>query len=903
MPSKLTLDVWPITSAGQAESNEDSVMVYMPDPDTARMHGTLYIVADGQGGAPRGKLASEYAARRVMHSYYTSTEPDLGLRLREAVEAANADLYEYVKQRPELVKLGTTLTAAVVRGEQVHIASVGDSRAYLVRDGEMVQLTRDHTLVQQLVDEQAITPDEARSHPRRDVVLRQLGAEEDIRVDVFDMRLRPDDTLLLCSDGLNHTLNDEEIAGIVSTSVPRKAAETLVQKAVDRGTKDNVSVITALARDGAPALTTQVPYQWDGQPPSFESQPSMALRSEEPDGDTTGQLPPMPRGTDPLAATQVRPSPVDEPPVGDQPGAGTIRTQPIPRPPAGWQDAPQAPAQGGWQDAPQGGTADQGGWADATQVNPPTPPPPSRQPTDQGTPAGGPPAPVQSAPNYESTVQPAPPYGAHPPAGQPPQHPPVPQPPQQGGYYGQQPPQGGSPYPQEQGYQQQPQQTPAPPPQSPQYGPAVPRGYQPPPGYEYDPVTGLPPTPIQGPASPGGYQQQPPYSRERMAPVQGQRRGIPVGLFAVVAVFSVLLTVAMVLFLINPFDWDLPQLGGGGDGDQVTEETPAVADVAPTEAPAEQPTTAPTPTVAPTAAPVVAPAGMVLVEDGAFIRGVTDEEADAATLNCIDDAEDNTVCYPEYFQDAQPVEEITLSGFFMDVTEVTNSDYASCVAAEVCTEPSNLIYYQDTAFALHPVTYVSYDQATTYCEWAGKRLPTEAEWEKAARWNGDLGQSTTFPWGDQYDPGRANTASAGLGGTAAVQTFTQDVSYFGVYDLTGNVTEWVTDWYYPEYTGLGTLNPTGPDGQPLPEPYRVARGGNWQSIESYSRSGHRYDVPPQSAAPWLGFRCVQDVTSGGSAPATDAPAEGDVAAPAEETALAPTEDAGAAAEPTATQVP
>ncbi len=891
MPSKLTLDVWPITSAGQAESNEDSVMVYIPDPGTARIQGTLYVVADGQGGAPRGKLASEYAARRVMHAYYTSDEPDLGLRLREAIEAANTDLYEYVKQRPELVKLGTTLTAAIVRGEQVHIASVGDSRAYLVRDGEMVQLTRDHTLVQQLVDEQAITPDEARSHPRRDVVLRQLGAEEDIRVDVFDMRLRPDDTLLLCSDGLNHTLNDEEIAGIVSTSVPRKAAETLVQKAVDRGTKGNVSVITALARDGAPPLTTPIPYQWDGQPPSFESQPSMALRSEEPEGDTTGQLPPTPRGTDPLAATQVRPSPVDEPPVGDEPGAGTLRTQPIPRPPAGWQDAPQA--------------ADESGWADATQVNPPTPPPPSRQPTDQGTPTSVPPAPVQPAPNYESTVQPAPPYGAQSPAGQPPQ-PPLQQPPQ-GGYYAQQPPQGGygtppegHPYPQEQGY---PQQPPAVPGQVPQYGPAVPRGYQPPPGYEYDPVTGLPPTPIQGPASPGGYQQQPPYSRDRMAPVQGQRRGIPVGLFAVVAVFSVLLTVAMVLFLINPFDWDLPQFGGNG-GEQAAEETPAVAD-APTEAPVEQPTDAPTPTTAPTEAPVVAPAGMVLVEDGAFVRGVPGDEADAATLDCIDEAEDNTICYPEYFQDAQPVEEITLSAFFIDVTEVTNADYAACVAAEVCTEPSNLIYYQDTAFALHPVTYVNYDQSSTYCEWAGKRLPTEAEWEKAARWNGDLGQSTTFPWGNQYDPGRANTAAAGLGGTAAVQTFTQDVSYFGVYDLTGNITEWVTDWYYPEYTGLGTLNPTGPDNQPLPEPYRVARGGNWQSIESYSRSGHRYDVPPTSSTPWLGFRCVQDVTAGGAAPAepTEAPAE-DAAAPAEETALAPTEDAGAAAaEPTATQVP
>ncbi len=795
-PSRLTTEVWPVTHPGQAPENEDTVLVYQPpDPQRVRLDGSLYIVADGMGGAQRGKVASYYAAARVMHAYYNSQEPDLGLRLREAVEIANAELYAYAQRRPELVKLGTTIVAAVIRGEQMHVASVGDSRAYVIREGEIHQITRDHTLVQQLIDEGAITPEEARNHPRRSVVLRLLGAAETVEVDVIDFRLRPDDAVVLCSDGLTTQLDSSEIAGIVWTSSPRAAAETLVQKAYDRGSKDNISVVTALLRDGAPAIQVETPHTWDGSLPSFEQMPALVTRPAAP------EAPP--------------PAPVGPPPAVEDQGWAT----------AGDETVPTRPA-----------IEDQG-WAAAgaeTLHAAPTPPPPG----------------VVSAPGFEGSVQPAPSYGA--PAGTPP-----------------------------------PQPAPAPP----QYGPAQPRGYQPPPGYEFDPVTGLPPTPVAGPTGP----QMPPARRPVAQPTrptqlaERPRRGVPLGLFLMVALLTVLLVIAMVFILVNPFGWQLPQVAGLLGGEEPT-ATPTTAPPSPTPEVVEPTPTTPS-TPEPTPLPQ-APPGMVLVDQGSFRRGAEQDEIDQAVLRCIQLAEDNTLCYPEYFSDATPVLEIVLSAFYIDAFEVTNLDYAECVAAEVCTPPSNDTFYADPAFAQHPVTYVTYDQAQDYCEWRGGRLPTEAEWEKAARYDPLSGESYWFPWGYDYEEGRANTASAGLGGTAAVGSFPGDLSPLGLYDMAGNVSEWVLDWYFPNYEGFGTLNPTGPDTQPLPQPFRVARGGNFERIEPFARAAQRLDVPPQSSVPWLGFRCVIEVP-GAAAPAGETPAAAET----------PAGEATPAAEETTTPAP
>lgn len=805
-PSNLTIDTWPVTDAGQSQpENEDYVLVYHPpDPETARYSGSLYVVVDGVGGSERGQIAARYAAEKVMHTYYNNQlEPDLGLRLREAVQAANADLFEYASRQPELVKMGAGLVAAVIRGEQLHVAAVGSSRVYLVRENRVEQITRDHTLVQQLLDEGAIMPEEARDHPRRDVVLRMLGSEETVVIDLYDRRLRPDDVLVLCTDGLTRYLHADEIGAITSAASPRAASETLVQKANDRGGKDNITVITALVRDGAPPLEVDVPHTWNGRAPSFVSAEAQTLVRPRQE-----QAPPP----DSLSDTVARPPVTPE-------EAGTMGTALPPQPPA--QAGTPLPAE---PPIPPGATQPaQPAPPDAQFVQPPPPQQPPMQ-----------------APPYQTPVQPAPQYGA---------------PPAQPGDY----------------------------------------GYTPPPGYAVDPATGLPPVPQQGagwgqpPAAPGYAPRiyQPPAQPE----VNPPRRGITLGTLLVVATFAVLLTVAMVIVLVNPMNWSLPF------GAQAEAETPAAAEETAGETadvtaaqPSEPPSTpveVVEPTSAPTATPEpVAPPGMVLVEEGPFMRGVTEQEIQDYVLTCIEESEEDgdPRCRQDYFLDATPAEEVTLSGYYIDVTEVTNLNYAACVAAEVCSPPENQEFYADSAFAQHPVVYVNWDQATQYCEWAGKRLPTEAEWEKAARWDPATATSYTFPWGDDWEPGRANTAAAGLGGTAAVQAFAQDLSFFGVLGMAGNVSEWVQDWYFPDYAGLGTLNPARLGSQPLSTPERVVRGASYlEDLTIYVRLGHRLSTEFDKSASWLGFRCALSLDGGtpGETPVVEETPIGET--PAEET--------------------
>lgn len=711
-------------------------------------------------------MAGRYAAQKVMSTYFSSEEPDLGLRLREALEAANTDLYAYTQQRSELVKVGVVILAAAIRGELMHLAQVGDSRAYLIRDGRIQQVTRDHTLVQQLLDEGAIAPDEALDHPRRDVLLRTLGTQETVVVDIYDTRLRPDDAVVLCSNGLPRALTDDEIVQVAASKAPRNAAEMLVQKARSQGVKQGMTVVAALLRDGAPPLATDVPYAWDGQPPSFDSQPTLMMKR--------------------VSRQEQQPD-----------------VSPAPQPPA---DAPQAPA------------VDR--TSPAAQTHQKAHPEPAPAPAPQ----------AQPAPSYQMPVQPAPQYGAQQPTPPPYQAPASQQP----------------AYPSHnQGAQ-------------PQYSPS---------GYVVDPVTGLPPVPQGQPGwgapQGGGYAPriyQPPGQPQFRQP----RRGFSVGVFALVGLLAVLLTAVMVLALVNPLGWTLPW---AGEVAQAPTATPTV--VPPTPTPPLETTQPPdeqliVPEVTPTQS---APSDMVLIEGGAFLRGVPDTEIDAITLPCIDEdiLPGDPNCNREYFADAQPVEEVTVSPFYIDITEVTNRAYAACVAAGVCTQPEKQEFYNDPNYAEHPVVYVSWDQATVYCQWAGKRLPREAEWEKAARWDPQTGQSYIYPWGNTFEPGRANTRAAGRDGTNPVTDFPQDVSPWGVLGMAGNVTEWVQDWYYPDYKGFGTLNPTGPQSGQLSEPVRVARSGSFVELAAYARAGHRFAVRPSSAVIWLGFRCVAEVA--GAVPA------------------------------------
>ncbi len=205
----------------------------------------------------------------------------------------------------------------------------------------------------------------------------------------------------------------------------------------------------------------------------------------------------------------------------------------------------------------------------------------------------------------------------------------------------------------------------------------------------------------------------------------------------------------------------------------------------------------------------------------------------------------------------KPIHTIYLDGFWIDQTEVTNRQYALCVTAGQCISPNETdsslrsIYYGNSEFDDYPVIYVNWNMAKTYCEWAGRRLPTEAEWEKAARGMDER----TYPWGEDISCNEANydPKDSCFGDTTIAGNFTSGESPYGVYDMAGNVWEWVSDWYSETYYQDSPLsNPLGPDsGQ-----YRVLRGGSFDSSTSGVRTTNRYRYEPTYTLLSIGFRCA-----------------------------------------------
>ena len=256
--------------------NEDFVLAW--EPTTAAeeaQHGWLYIVADGVGGADAGEIASEFASRRTVEHFLANENSDWGRRLLEAMQASNTDLRQLVADRDDNSRMATTMVAVVIRERKAFMANVGDSRGYLYRQGELNQITKDQSLVAKLVEEGAISELEALNHPRKNVILYSLGSERNPKIDLFELFLDPGDTMVLCSDGLTRHLSDQEIAEIVSSQEPERAAETLVNFANDRGGEDNISVSIILYRGKTAAgrNTAQAPAQQQPQ----KDQPTMWL--------------------------------------------------------------------------------------------------------------------------------------------------------------------------------------------------------------------------------------------------------------------------------------------------------------------------------------------------------------------------------------------------------------------------------------------------------------------------------------------------------------------------------------------------------------------------------------------------------------------------------------------------
>jgi protein phosphatase len=216
----------------QRRANEDSLLARAP----------LFVVADGMGGAQAGEVASRIAVEAFQQGLGDTAEPEV--RLAELALEANTHIYELSHTHAEQAGMGTTLTALYVGAEEVSIAHVGDSRAYCLRDGELLRLTDDHSLVDELMRQGRLTPEEAVEHPQRSVITRALGPEGTVEIDTRSYRARAGDVYLLCSDGLTTMVGEELLATeLLAHPGLRDAGEALVTAANEAGGRDNITVL------------------------------------------------------------------------------------------------------------------------------------------------------------------------------------------------------------------------------------------------------------------------------------------------------------------------------------------------------------------------------------------------------------------------------------------------------------------------------------------------------------------------------------------------------------------------------------------------------------------------------------------------------------------------------------
>jgi len=206
-------------------------------------------VADGMGGHSAGQIASELALKTAIRAYYANSTPIVEDALRASVQEANALIFDASQAIAERAGMGTTMTMLVIRGEEAFIAHVGDSRCYILRDGEIRQITEDHSWVNEQVKRGGMTEEEALSSPYRNVITRSLGNAPNVEVDVITHDLHPGDVFLLCSDGLSGDVTAEEMRDAMTNTSPSRAASDLVDLALERGGRDNATVLILAIRD------------------------------------------------------------------------------------------------------------------------------------------------------------------------------------------------------------------------------------------------------------------------------------------------------------------------------------------------------------------------------------------------------------------------------------------------------------------------------------------------------------------------------------------------------------------------------------------------------------------------------------------------------------------------------
>lgn len=234
------------------DRNEDFLAFFEPDDLAERQRsGALYIVADGVGGAKDGEIASRYAAGKILYDYYHDDDPDLGERLRHIIQQTGNDIFEHSQGGGRFKRMATTVVAALVQGEQLIVANVGDSRAYLIRNGEARLITHDHTIAGELLRDHRISEEEARDQPGKNRLTRSVGGEIDVHVDLFSESLMPGDRILLCSDGLARYTVSQDIAYLASSGSPEEITQRCIDYANGKGGVDNVTV--AIIEIGPPS--------------------------------------------------------------------------------------------------------------------------------------------------------------------------------------------------------------------------------------------------------------------------------------------------------------------------------------------------------------------------------------------------------------------------------------------------------------------------------------------------------------------------------------------------------------------------------------------------------------------------------------------------------------------------
>ena len=229
----------------QRENNEDSFGYFEPEDDEQFLRkGRLAIVADGMGGYEGGQEASHLAVETVSSFYRDRNGNGPQQTLNEALLAAHDRVREHGFAHPQLRGMGTTCTAIAVVGHALHYAHVGDSRLYLVRDGQITQITRDHSYVGRLVESGVISREEAEKHPQRNILTAALGTSTDLILDSpgHPETLLPGDVLILCSDGLWGQMQDSEILQAVANKSPEAAGRELIELARERGGPDNITL-------------------------------------------------------------------------------------------------------------------------------------------------------------------------------------------------------------------------------------------------------------------------------------------------------------------------------------------------------------------------------------------------------------------------------------------------------------------------------------------------------------------------------------------------------------------------------------------------------------------------------------------------------------------------------------